>query len=131
MASITALGEVKTPQLLLEIVMASLTRSHLNWLQSKNRVVLLLGLLLVITSPATAEDWMYRRSYHSHTLPPGVAPQHPIPESRSAYRPAYYNERPGFAFSSSFRFDTNILRVGPRTNRAYHVEGWTSFGPTP
>lgn len=90
----------------------------------------LVGMLILANArPSQAEDWMYRRSYYSHVPANGMAPQHPLPESRSAYRTAYYLDRPTVAFSSGYRYNTNFLSVGGRTNRSWEVEGWVSYGP--
>lgn len=80
---------------------------------------------------ARAEDWMYRRSYYSHTLSPeaGAVPNHPMPEHRSAYRPAYYREAFGFSARSAFRINNYVIRNGPRTDRTIYMEGYFELQP--
>lgn len=82
-------------------------------------------------STARAEDWMYRRSYYSHTLSPeaGAVPNHPLPEHRSAYRPAYYREALGFSARSAFRINNYVIRNGPRTDRTIYMEGYFELQP--
>lgn len=68
------------------------------------------------------DDWMYRRSYFSHVLPPGADRDPSLPQSRSAYRTAYY--RPAIGFRSSFRINNNIIRNGSRYDWTRQTEGW-------
>lgn len=86
-----------------------------------------LVLLLNLSTVVQAEDWMFRRSYFSHQLPDGVQPTYPIPESRSAYRTAYY--RDGFGISTGYRFNNYVIQNGPRVDRTWYREGWIEFIP--
>lgn len=79
--------------------------------------------------PLDANDWIYRRSYYSHGLPPEDAPQHPLPHHRSAYRPAYYREAQGFSIRSAYRINNYVIRSGPRTDRTIYQEGYVEFEP--
>jgi hypothetical protein len=92
---------------------------------------LLFAAAIVATAPAPAraEDWMFRRSYYSHTPPPGVEPAHPLPESRSAYRTAHYREAFGWSVRSAYRWNNYVLQSGPRTDRTYYREGYVEFDP--
>lgn len=86
--------------------------------------------LVMLVSPlqtARANDWMFRRSYFSHQLPPGVAPNYPIPDSRSAYRTAYYHH--GFGVNSSYRINNYVIQNGSRIDRTIYQEGWLEFTP--
>ncbi len=88
---------------------------------------LLLGVVAVPT--ASADDWMYRRSYFSHWPAQGELPTHPLPESRSAYRPAYYREAHGFSVRSAYRINNFVLQNGPRTDRTIYQESYIEFEP--
>jgi hypothetical protein len=69
-----------------------------------------------------ADDWMFRRSYFSHVQPPGAEEDPSLPQSRSAYRTAYY--RQAFGFRSSYRINNNIIRNGARFDWTRQTEGW-------
>lgn len=94
---------------------------------------LLLGMILVASDPGAwawgGEGWMFRRSYFSHALPPDVPPDYPLPESRSAYRPAYYREHFGFVIQSAYRVNNYIIQNGPRSDRTFYREGYLEWGP--
>lgn len=83
--------------------------------------------LIGFSQPATAEDWMFRRSYYSHQLPDGMVPNYPLPESRSAYRTAYY--RYGFGVSTGYRINNYVIQNGARVDRTIYQEGWVEFNP--
>ncbi len=90
-----------------------------------------LGLLLLAgwPVPARADDWVYRRSYYSHWPSAGSPPAHPLPEHRSAYRPAYYREALGFSVRSAYRINNYVLQNGNRTDRTIYQEGYIEFNP--
>ena len=93
----------------------------------KKHNTLLCGLALAavwLTSVSStfAEDWMFRRSYYSHELPEGEIPPYPLPESRSAYRPAFY--QPALGFRSAYRVNNFTLQSGNRFDRTVYREGW-------
>jgi len=79
--------------------------------------------------PARGEDWMFRRSYFSHMLPPGAPPVYPLPESRSAYRPAYYREALGGSVRSAYRVNNYVIQNGARSDRTFYREGYIEFDP--
>jgi len=72
-----------------------------------------------------ASDWMFRRSYYSHQLPPDVAATSPKPESRSAYRRAVVP--PGIAVRGGYRWNRIFLRSGQSTDTTIIREGWVQF----
>lgn len=76
-----------------------------------------------------AEDWMFKRSYFSHHLPVGVEPTYPIPESRSAYRPAYYRDSFGFSIRSAYRVNNYVIQNGNRFDRTFYREGYVEVNP--
>ncbi len=91
-----------------------------------------LGLIVLIgwiPSEVRAEDWAFRRSYFSHMPPVGMEPQHPVPESRSAYRAAYYREAAGFSVRSAFRVNNYVIQNGNRYDRTFYREGYVEFDP--
>ncbi len=67
---------------------------------------------VLVSETASAEDWMFRRSYFSHMPPPGVRVDYPLPKSRSAYRRAYRGGGWGFSVKSSYRYNRIYLRSG-------------------
>ena len=76
------------------------------------RVMLALAVFLAWEGTAGASDWMYRRSYFSHALPPGVEPSYPLPVSESAYRPAVVSPYPGFGIQEMRRFNHVVIPSG-------------------
>ena len=69
----------------------------------------------VIAVPAGgcgASDWMFRRSYFSHEIPPELADRYPVPMSYSAYRPAVASPYPGFAINGARRFNRVLIQNG-------------------
>ncbi len=99
------------------------TRKTLN--NCKTRGLAFLLILSGATSIVNADDWMFRPSYYSHPPAYGEMPSYPLPESRSAYRPAYYPE--AFNFRSAYRINNYVLRNGPRTDRTLYQEGYFQF----
>lgn len=95
----------------------------------RQSVIAAAGLVLLIgfSQPVNAEDWMFRRSYYSHQLPDGMLPHYPVPESRSAYRTAYY--RYGFGVSTGYRINNFVIQNGARVDRTITQEGWIEFNP--
>jgi hypothetical protein len=89
----------------------------------------LVALALLAPSAAQGEEWMFRRSYFSHVLPPGVEPAYPLPESRSAYRPAFYREAFGGSIRSAYRWNNYVIQSGPRVDRTYYREAYIEFNP--
>lgn len=89
------------------------------------------GFLAVILSSqlqsASAEDWMFRRSYYSHDFPNGLPADYPQPVNRSAYRIAHY--RDGFGVNSGYRINNYVIQNGNRIDRTYYREGWIEFVP--
>jgi len=94
-----------------------------------NAALLAAAALAAVQSPTTAEDWMFRRSYFSHVPPPGVTPDYPLPESRSAYRPAFYREALGGSVRSAYRVNNYIIQNGNRMDRTFYREGYIEFNP--
>ena len=71
-----------------------------------------LCLFATATGRGEASDWMFRRSYFSHSLPPEVAARYPVPESLSAYRPAIISPYPGFSLQGVTRFNNVVIPSG-------------------
>ena len=76
------------------------------------RVLISLAIIYVCSSEANASDWMFRRSYFSHPVPPELAYKYPVPVSLSAYRPAMVGPYPGFAVQSIQRFNNVVIPSG-------------------
>lgn len=76
---------------------------------------LLLATAYAVATPAgrcEASDWMFRRSYFSHEIPPELAGRYPVPVSYSAYRPAVISPYPGFAVNGARRFNRVLIQSG-------------------
>ena len=67
---------------------------------------------LATAEPGDASDWMFRRSYYSHPIPPELAYKYPAPVSLSAYRPAIVGPYPGFSVQSIQRFNNVVIPSG-------------------
>jgi hypothetical protein len=89
-------------------------------------ICLLLGVFsLIATAPlADAADWRFRRSYFSHQLPPEWYAPGELPRSRSAYRPAYPNQLPGFSVQGGYRFNRIQINSGQSSDTTIIQEGW-------
>jgi len=81
---------------------------------------------LSAATPMQAEDWMFRRSYFSHELPPSIAARYPRPASRSAYR-IPYARGDGFAVRGGYRINRIYLQSGNSTDTTYIYENWFGF----
>lgn len=111
--------------------MQSQLRHILKCLDRPKRILRLLGLvgLLIMPASAVAEDWMFRRSYHSHIRPPGHEIDSPLPESRSAYRTPVVRYHPGFSIRGGQRFNNYTLRSGSSTDWTIIRENWFEIRP--
>jgi len=85
--------------------------------------------LFALSSEATAGDWIYRRSYFTHGVPPEEPGFVPYPESRSAYRRAFVNASPGFAVRGGYRFNRIYMRDGLSTDLTVIREDWFQVRP--
>ena len=97
------------------------------------RVIVALFSFFLLSSAMTqqlqADQWMFRRSYHSHVIPENMQHNYPRPESRSAYRRPVVHHRPGFAIRGGYRYDTMFLRSGSSTDVTVYRENWFDFRP--
>jgi hypothetical protein len=87
------------------------------------------GLLLLWPAESSASDWIYRRSYFSHDIPPEESGFRSFPQSRSAYRRAYVNASPGFAVRGGYRFNRIFMRDGASTDLTVIREDWFQVRP--
>jgi hypothetical protein len=94
-------------------------------------IALLAGLLFgdFNPPPASAGDpnWVFRRSYFSHVLPPEVQANYPVPVSRSAYRRPYLY--PGFAVKSTYRYNPIEIFDGRTTDLTIYRDFSIQFEP--
>jgi hypothetical protein len=81
------------------------------------------------TAETRASEWMFRRSYYSHNLPPEYAAHFPRPRSLSAYRRPYVGTGPGFAVRGGYRINRVFLRSGNSTDTTILYESWFQFLP--
>ena len=98
-------------------------------------ILFVLGLVSSFdVSESSANDWMFRSSYYSHSPSPELlaaqeqapeqfVPPYPQPVPRSAYRPAHAQLGPGFAVRSKYRF--NVYRLW--TGRSYDTTIFRNF----
>ncbi len=95
------------------------------------RFYALAALLVLFSAPSDvhASDWIYRRSYHSHDVPPEQSGFSSFPQSRSAYRRAYVNTTPGFAVRGGYRFNRILMRDGASTDLTVIRENWFQERP--
>lgn len=79
--------------------------------------------LVFCANLATASDWMFRRSYHSHEGG-AVPPSGEVPWSRSAYRQPYVNYPPRAAIRGGWRFNNYTLQNGNGIDRTFYRENF-------
>lgn len=65
---------------------------------------------------SSAEDWVFRRSYYSHTPPPGVEPRGPV-DPRLGYREAFVGAHPRGAIRGGYRWNNITVSNGYSTDR--------------
>lgn len=88
---------------------------------------ILLGLLLAMATlacesrVASADDWMFRRSYYSHAATPTDVGS---PRARSAYREPFVGNHPRFAIRGGWRMNSIILNNGSSSDRTFIRENW-------
>jgi len=80
-------------------------------------------------SSADAADWMFRRSYYSHKVPPELEATYPRPTSRSAYRRPYIRRNAGFSVRGGYRYNRIFLRSGTSTDLTVIREDWFEHRP--
>ena len=81
------------------------------------------------TNRLCAGDWMFRRSYYSHALTEDVDVPYPLPRARSAHRPAYVGNHPGFSVRGGFRFNRVRIRSGNSIDTTILRENWFEIRP--
>jgi hypothetical protein len=85
--------------------------------------ILCLSCLAMAAAPVEAGDWMFRRSYYSHTPVPGLLDD--SPPSRTSYSEPWAGAHPRFAIRGGWRFNTFTLQNGTgSTDRTYFRENW-------
>ncbi len=72
---------------------------------------------------AEAGDWMFRRSYYSHTAGAGSVDE--SAPSRSAYREPWVGAHPRFAIRGGWRFNSYVINNGTNSSdRTFIRENW-------
>lgn len=74
--------------------------------------------------PAAVRDWRFGRSYFTHEMTRAEQARYPLPQSRSAYRPAYVGHLPGFSIEGGFRINRIQINSGSSSDSTYIYEGW-------
>jgi hypothetical protein len=86
-------------------------------------LLIVAGLACFATASADASDWMFRRSYYSHSAGPGAMDE--SAPSRSAYREPWVGAHPRFAIRGGWRFNSFIIQNGTNsTDRTFFRENW-------
>jgi hypothetical protein len=81
------------------------------------RILAVALLVLAATAaPSSAADWVFRRSYYSHTPPPGVEPRGPV-DPRLGYREAFVGAHPKGAIRGGYRWNNITVSNGYSTDR--------------
>ncbi len=81
------------------------------------RILAVAVLVLAATAAvSSAEDWVFRRSYYSHTPPPGVEPRGPV-DPRLGYREAFVGAHPRGAIRGGYRWNNITVSNGYSTDR--------------
>jgi hypothetical protein len=96
------------------------------------RVLGAAALLISLTAPwaSAGDDWVFRRSYFSHVLPPEVQARYPVPESRSAYRLPLVDLYPGIAVQGIYRYNTiNIYDGAGSMDTTIYGQYWLQAKP--
>lgn len=83
---------------------------------------LCVGGLAAFAEPVSAADWMFRRSYYSHSAGPGLLDD--APPSRSSYNEPWVGAHPRFAIRGGWRFNSFTLQNGQSTDRTFYRENW-------
>jgi hypothetical protein len=79
-------------------------------------IALALAILTTPASTATAEDWVFRRSYYSHTPPPVAEPRGPV-DPRLGYREAFVGAHPRGAIRAGWRWNNITVSNGYSVDR--------------
>jgi hypothetical protein len=121
------------PELVMNTV-ATITTGRKSAWSTRLGVTLLVaaGLSAIAASPAAADDdnWVFRRSYFSHVLPPEIQARYPVPESRSAYRLPLVDIYPGVSVQGVYRYNTIQLGNGPNgTDTTIYRQYWLQVKP--
>lgn len=84
-----------------------------------------------MTHSATAADpnWVYRRSYFSHVLPPEIQANYPVPTSRAAYRVPMVQVYPGFSVQGAYRYNPIVINDGRANDVTIYRQFWVQFQP--
>jgi hypothetical protein len=83
----------------------------------------------LLSSGASAEDWVFRPSFYSHAPNPALEAMAPRPLGRSAYRVPVIGAGPGFAIRGGYRINSMVLQSGQSVDMTIFRQGW--FEATP
>ncbi|WP_145263227.1 hypothetical protein [Calycomorphotria hydatis] len=99
-------------------------------LQQFGLCVFSFAVVLCFAANVQAEDeWMFRRSYFSHDVPPEIASTLPTPQSRSAYRPAFVNPNVGISVSGGWRYNRVVIQSGQSRDTILLRRGFVRVQP--
>ncbi|MBA3311806.1 MAG: hypothetical protein M3552_22810 [Planctomycetota bacterium] len=88
------------------------SRAHPDFISRFGTWLIVAVVFCATSDRSDASDWMFRRSYYSHPIPPELAYKYPAPVSLSAYRPAVVGPYPGFSVQSIQRFNNVVIPSG-------------------
>ena len=83
---------------------------------------LCLSWVLTSAAPLHAGDWMFRRSYYTHSAGPGLLDN--SPPSRSSYSEPWVGAHSRFAIRGGWRFNNFTLQNGQSTDQTFMRENW-------
>jgi len=104
-------------------------KTNFNFLNCLFAVCLVAVCGAFFSQPVSAQEWLFKRSYYSHNIPQEMENAYPRPTSRSAYRRAYANNRPGFAVRGGYRYNTIRIWSGTSYDTTVIRENWFEERP--
>jgi hypothetical protein len=80
-------------------------------------------------SQASAEDWMFRRSYFSHAVPEDDPNRMPEPPIRYAHRPPFISGSSGYHLRGGHRYNRVQINAGSGVDVTVFYDEWFRTAP--